>query len=103
MRTRFRRRSGLLLVCLLVTGCGYPEVSPAAYDCAKALYSVCNRKDAPRLDAVEDAIRDAESQGDITATEAGWLRAIVAEARNERWEEAAAEARQLMTDQVTER
>ena len=94
-----------LLACLLfVVGCGgYGEVSPTAYEYAKALYSLANRQAADRLDEVELQIDTALEAGEITDYEAGWLRDILEDARNEDWNAAQKAARRIMDDQVSMR
>jgi len=87
---------------LLILGCGYPEVSPKTYECAKALYSVCNQKDVQRLDIVEQLISEGEAEESLRPAESQWLREIVATARSGEWTEAAAEARQILDDQIVE-
>ena len=88
------------VLSLLVCGCGYGEVSPAAYAYAKALYGVANRQAADRLDAVDEQIAAAEEAGELSPREAGWLGDIVDEARDGDWKDAAAAARRMMEDQV---
>lgn len=99
LRTGFRRiLTGSLI---LAAGCGYPSVSRSTYDCATALYSVCNQRDATRLELVEQQIRAAEQAGDISGRETHWLNDIIVQARAEDWDSAAAEARRILTDQIT--
>lgn len=96
--------AGAILIATLsclIGGCGhYPEVSATTYEHAKALYAVCNRRDAARLDVCEEMIDDAVAENQVSSSEAGYLREIVATARNAKWAEAQAMARQLMADQV---
>lgn len=79
---------------------GYGEVSPKTYEYAKALYSICNRQDEPRLEKIERMIADSQSAGDISEREAKWLREIIAQARSGDWETATGRARRMLTDQV---
>lgn len=95
------RLAAIALGVLLVSGCGYGEVSPAAYEYAKALYGVANREAADRLDGVADQIKADEASGEITPTEAEWLGEIVEQARAGDWPGAAAAARRMMQDQVS--
>ena len=54
-----------------------------------------------RLEAVESAINDAGEQPlEITAKEQRWLKAMIADAKAGDWQSAAADARQMMEDQV---
>ncbi len=89
----------LLLLCGL-TGCGYPDVSPKTYEISKALYSACNRKSEEHVSKVSELIESHLESGDLSEREANWLRAIVRDAENGKWEAATLEARQLMEDQV---
>ena len=41
----------LLLGLLVMTGCGYGDVSPATYEIAKSLYNISNRKLSDQTDA----------------------------------------------------
>ena len=56
----------------LTLGCGgYSKVSPQAYQYSKALYSVCNRHDEPRLSTVSAQIEAAHGESELTAEELG--------------------------------
>ncbi|MCG6154266.1 hypothetical protein [Rubinisphaera margarita] len=91
----------LALICaVLFSGCSYGEVSGNTYQYAKALYSICNRHDAEGLEKASRQIAAAEAQGEITTQEAEWLQEIVAEARNDHWEDAMQDCRQMMEDQI---
>jgi PBP1b-binding outer membrane lipoprotein LpoB len=90
----------LLMLVVGVRGCGhYGEVNSTTYEYGKALYSVCNRRDAERLEKVAAMIDSAMQKGEISKTEAGWLREIVDEARGTEWEKAMVMSRQLLSDQ----
>jgi hypothetical protein len=90
----------VLLVGLMLAGCGYGEVTPRCYDYAKALYSICNRRDADRLEEFA-ALVDADLQsGELGDQEADWLRDIAERARAGDWSDAQAAARRLLEDQV---
>ena len=89
----------LLLVAMI--GCSdYQGISPTAYQYAKALYNVSNRKRTEKLESVTDLISTSEQEGTITAEEAEWLRAIIDDAHRGEWEKAQQTARQMMRDQV---
>lgn len=90
----------LLLVAVCTIGCGYGEVSPTTYEIAKSLYSISNRKLSGHLDTAKDQIVTSCECGDVSAREAKWLKAIVADAERERWQRAMKSARRLMEDQV---
>lgn len=90
----------LLFLSLHLTGCGYGEVNGETYDCAKALYSVCNLQDATRLTQVSDQIETLLAEKKISQTEAKYLTGIIDKAKGNDWENAAKAARKLMLDQV---
>ena len=102
MREKLHQLLLLALTALgLCTGCSrYAEVSPAAYQYSKALYSVCNRQDAPRLTKVAEQIETARAAAQLQQTEADWLNAIVAAAQAGEWQDATKDARRLMEAQV---
>ena len=83
-----------------LTGCGYPEVSPKAYEVANALYSASNRQSSEHIEKAATLIDELRESDEITDRESEWLHAIVEQARAENWTEAAAEARKLIADQV---
>ncbi len=91
----------LILLVFFMRGCGrYGEVNKATFSHAKALFSVCNRKDTERLELCATMIQEAATEGQISATEASYLSGIIAKAREDDWTEALAMSRQLMTDQI---
>lgn len=90
-----------LLVGLATMGCGgYGQVSPAAYEHAKALYTASNLQSAASVERAEELIAADLDSGALTAREAGWLRDIVADCRAGNWKAAQKSARQIMEDQV---
>lgn len=90
----------LICICILFSGCGYGEVSPTAYKQATALYSICNRKDATRLEEFATGLQQATEAGEITERESEWLMDIVQKGRQENWEPAMKMCRRMMEDQV---
>ncbi|MEQ8854460.1 hypothetical protein [Gimesia sp.] len=90
----------LLAGSLLLTGCGYPEVSPKTYELSKTLYSVCNQKSSERLKKVQALIQSSLEQEEITSREADWLNGIIKQAEAGEWDEALRESRQIMEDQA---
>lgn len=91
----------LVAVVIGARGCGhYGEVNVATFRHAKALYSVCNRRDVARLETCAKMIAEAETSAEISSNEASYLREIVATAQVEEWQEAQVMARQLMADQA---
>lgn len=90
----------LLSAAVLVAGCGYPKVSPTAYELSMSLYNVSNRKLKDQLPAVEERIAEAKNNEEISEREAKWLEDIVALAAKNRWKKAMQSARRMMEDQV---
>ena len=80
----------------------YGDISPKAYEIAKALYSVCNRKDESGLDRITQLADEAATAGEISEDEQGYLLEIVATARAGDWESAMADARTMMSDQIVD-
>ncbi|MEM8944332.1 MAG: hypothetical protein AAGD11_04040 [Planctomycetota bacterium] len=90
-----------LVASVALCGCGqYESVSPEAYQYSKALYSVCNQHDEPRLADVAGQIETAATGSQLTAREAAWLNAIVVTAQAGEWQNASRDARALMEAQV---
>jgi hypothetical protein len=85
---------------LMVAGCGYGELSPTAYQYAKALYGLSNRQAGERVEAVRVQIESARTAKEITPREAGWLIDIVDDCEKGRWKTANKSARRMMEDQV---
>lgn len=95
--------AGVLITLAMLTltqGCGYGEVSPTAYQYAKALYSISNRQAEHQLDAVTQQIQESQQQGELQGSEAAWLQSIIEQAREGQWKEANQAARQIMEDQI---
>lgn len=108
MTQQFFRRKMIrfvpLVAIVLAAGCSrYSTVSPVAYQYSKALYSVCNRHDEPRLTDVAAQIETARGQEELSDQEADWLADIVATAQAGEWQDATQDARQLMETQVVGR
>lgn len=102
---KFRLKAALgLLILPSVCGCArYDTVSPQAYEYSKALYSVCNRQDEPRLLTVADQIETAAAESQLTGQEVNWLSSIVSTAQSGDWQDATKDARRLMEAQVVGR
>ena len=97
---QFQQRwlAGLLTISLL--GCGYPDVSPATYELAKAMHSAFNAKSEKDLPVARKMIEERFLEGLINAEERDWLLAMVKQAEDGHWTEAEAEVRRLIADQV---
>lgn len=89
-----------LLLALFVVGCGYGPVSPAAFQHAKALYTVANLQASDGLPALEAKITNDLESGSLSEREADWLRAIAEDCSAARWDVAQTAARQMMEDQA---
>ena len=90
----------LLAVAVYFTNRGYGEVNRKTYDYAKALYSICNRRDTGGLDKIEGMISTSAEAGDLSEKEARWLNEIIEEARAGEWDSAARHSRRMLADQV---
>jgi hypothetical protein len=93
------RLSALGLVVLMV-GCGYGEVSPAAYRYAQALYGLSNRQASERIEEVAAKIAAAAAAGEVTQREACWLTNICDQCRDGDWAGAQQAAKRMMRDQI---
>lgn len=89
-----------LIVMFAMSGCGYAKVGPKANEYSLALYSVCNQRDASRLETIAGFVETSLKKEELTPTEASYLNAIIEKARMGEWEQATAEARSLRKDQV---
>ncbi|MEX2112016.1 MAG: hypothetical protein WD845_02460 [Pirellulales bacterium] len=91
----------LVLLSALVGGCGgYGDISPTAYEYAKALYSITNRRADGKLNEVAAQIEATRVAGKLSDAEAGWLTDIVNDSRSGKWEAANSAARRMMEDQA---
>ena len=87
------------MICL--QGCGgYAKISPVAYDYAKALYSITNRKSQDSLPKINDQIASAHELGELTDQESRWLSDIVSQADKGKWVAANRASRRMLEDQV---
>jgi hypothetical protein len=87
-------------VCLWLLGCSAGEpISPVAYDSAKALFSICNRKDSEALGKLKTQIDDSLAAQTISASEARQLRQVLAAAEAGNWETGLNRARSLLERQ----
>jgi Mg2+/Co2+ transporter CorC len=91
---------GLLLIYWISTRGGYSDVSDRTYAIASALYSVCNRQESEKLTDIAVLIQSAESNEEISTTEAKILHSIMDLAERGDWKAATVETRRLMEDQV---
>jgi len=91
---------GTLALLLLLGGCSSPgELSPVAYDSAKALFSICNRKDSEALAKLKAQIDESLATEVISAAEAKQLRQVVVAAEGGNWERGQDRARSLLERQ----
>jgi hypothetical protein len=102
---RFPRRISaamLTTVALLwmpLAGCGYPRIDREAFELAKAVSNLCNRRDADRLPMARAQIDAACERGDISDAEHRYLIQIVVLAEQGRWERAERQSLRLLSDQ----
>jgi len=86
---------GLATCLVLLAGCGYPELSPAAYDLTVTLDNVCSLENEGQLAIVERMIEEEKAKGDLSESDERVLRQIIAVATKGNWEEASRRIRQL--------
>jgi hypothetical protein len=99
--SRDRMIRALVALCAICAGCGYGEVSPAAYGYAEAVYAVASRRAVDRVDDLQTRLDRAQAEGQLSDREAGWLRELVGDCRAERWTEAQHGARRLIESQAS--
>jgi hypothetical protein len=88
----------LLFIGLVLGGCQrYGRVEPRTYEYAQALVAAASAKQEDRLAAVKAKVAD---DGELDERGRGYLLSIIAVAEQGNWEEAEAEARRLMSEQV---
>lgn len=92
--------AGLIAIAALLFRKDYGEIGPKAFEYATALYSICNRRDEPRLEKIAELVDKASTEAEITATESGWLSEIISLADNGDWEQASRDTRRLMERQI---
>lgn len=90
----------VLLVSMIGCQQRYGEVSPTAYEYAKALYSIANRRDAGRLDLVESQLAVSIRENLLSAQEQAWLQQIVSASRQGNWTAATRDCRTMMEEQA---
>jgi hypothetical protein len=92
----------VIAIGLYVALSGYGELSPRGAELALALRGATGRQDLEAVTATEQAIALDVKDGVIGSNEAGWLQAIVLDAKNGAWADAVDAATELLSDQVTE-
>lgn len=99
-----RAPTGFLLILLTLSmtiGCGgYGEISPTAYEYAKAIYNIAGRKAESQVEPFCEQLKAARDAGQLSEKEAEWLLAIADKARLGDWKDASQAARRMMEDQV---
>lgn len=85
---------------IFASGGGYGEISPTAYDDAKAVYSISNRRAAERIESASAQIALELRKGGLSEKEAAWLTDILDTAKAGDWSAATHAARRLMEDQA---
>lgn len=101
------RWPAIIASLLIIIGVGWyffgypkPKLSPSGYDHALALFSVCNRHDAIKLQQIEQLINDNLVAGTLQLNDANWLRKIIGHADRGDWELASTRLRRLLSQQV---
>lgn len=96
-----------LLVLTCCIGCGIWWLGSAPvmlsedhYAVSLALYRVCNQQNEKGLDQIETLIQSPQMQPDESDKSLGVIRAIIADARQQRWRQATISCRRLLDDQV---
>ena len=59
--SRFKWFWLLCLLAPLTCGCGYPRVSPEAFELAKAVDNLCNLRDATQLPRAREIVKETSS------------------------------------------
>jgi len=89
-----------VMACLGWAGCQrYPEMSPRAFEIAKAIDNLCNLKNTDQIPNARQKVNTDLQSGLITDREHGWLMSVLDDAEAGNWEQASATARQLLTSQ----
>jgi hypothetical protein len=79
----------------------HPEVSSAeSLTLLRALYTACSSKNPERLEKVEQEVNRTQSAGKLTDEELESFQAIIAQAREGAWDEAARESYRFAEAQV---
>lgn len=103
-RVDFSRPVCVVVTVLLLTAssCGrpYAGASEASYAIATSLVTISSRELTEKLDDVEQLIVERLATDELTEREATYLREIIAEGREGRWDAAEQQARQVLADQV---
>ena len=104
-----RGRWGIALIFAAIIGAiaifvllprGYGELSERGYEFALAIASACNQRDAVRIERLVALLEDDDARRELDEAERGWLRAILVEATEGRWEQANRRARRLLERQL---
>ncbi|MCA9205662.1 MAG: hypothetical protein R3C99_00350 [Pirellulaceae bacterium] len=97
------RLVGLVLATsglLIFAGCGYPKVSPAAFELSKAVDNLCNLRSSEQIAKARQLVREKSGSGEITDSEEQILTNILDMAEAGQWERAEQETRELLSDQT---
>lgn len=85
---------------LIFGGCGYPKVSPAAFELSKAVDNLCNLRSGEQIETARRLVREKLDNGEITESEERILSNILDLAESGEWERAEQETRELLSDQT---
>lgn len=85
----------------LTVGCGRgPEVSPAAYELAKGIDTLCNLQQAAQVPQARAILKTKLTAGEITASEHAALDEVLEFAASGDWSSARSTTRQILIDQT---
>ncbi len=76
------------------------QLDEQQYATTIALYRVCNQQSEAGLDQIEDLLKSSGASTDNPSSSQRALQAIVADARQGRWQRATVNCRRLLDDQV---
>jgi hypothetical protein len=102
MSRQHRHFSAILLVCVLLLGCGRaPSIGPdrEAFTTIDALFTAMSLKDQAQLDRNAATIEKLHESGRLPDAAHDALAAMIAEARAGQWEPATKHLRAFMLDQ----
>jgi|JI9StandDraft_1071089.scaffolds.fasta_scaffold00027_12 hypothetical protein len=89
-----------IIVLVMYLMSGYGEISSQAYQYARSLYTVCNQKDAQRLDKVVAMIEADYKAEKLTDRDHSYLMGLVQLAKDGKWTDAQERIRSLLEAQV---
>lgn len=86
----------------MMAGCGYPTITPDAYEVAKALHTGINLRDDATLTKAEEYVRTAHTEGRLADQERELFERAIGLARDGEWDAAQEELHALLAAQNEE-